>query len=217
MGRPKTDIAGKKFGRVTGIKFIELQSGQAFWLCKCDCGKEFNTKSTSLIRGITKSCGCFRKEYMSKSKTTHGYAGKIKGTEYMAWHSLKDRCTNPNHKNYNDYGGRGITVCPTWINSFETFLKDIGLRPSSNCSLDRIDNSKGYSKENCRWATVLEQNKNRRNNVWIEYKGSLKIASEWARILELPTSNFGVMMKRKKSIYKIFEYYEQKGRRFIGN
>jgi hypothetical protein len=91
-----------------------------------------------------------------------------------------NRCTNVNNEAYNDYGGRGITVCDRWLNSFEAFYEDMGPRPSPNHSIDREENDLGYYKDNCRWATRVEQNNNRRDNVYYEHNGITKTISEWA-------------------------------------
>lgn len=100
--------------------------------------------------------------------------------EYRAWYCMLMRCYNPKIKGYKDYGGRGITVCERWIRDYPAFLKDMGTRPTQSHSLERIENDKGYSPENCRWATKKEQQNNRRNNVQITHNGQTKTISQWA-------------------------------------
>ena len=115
-------------------------------------------------------------EKIAKANTTHGENPK-NSSEYSSWAAMKTRCYNLKQIGYRLWGGRGITVCSEWLNSYEQFLKDMGRKPNKSYSLDRIDNDKGYSKDNCRWSTRHEQNLNRRNSYI--YQG--KCASDWAR------------------------------------
>lgn len=129
------------------------------WECKCDCGTIRLVMSRSLLGKRSKSCGCIN------SQLTHG---KHNTKEYHSWRSMKKRCYLKTHPAYNHYGGRGIAVQKSWINSFKRFFKDMGLAPDKGSSLDRIDNNKGYSAKNCRWATKEQQGNNKRNNIVIE-------------------------------------------------
>lgn len=139
--------------------------GQSFWLYKCLCGNTKVTLEYSVRVGKTKSCGHLQKEAirkLGKSLKTHGESEDCNPTsEYRAWHSMKTRCYRVKNHNYKWYGQRGIKVCKRWLNSYTNFLKDMGRKPSSKHSLDRIDNNKGYSPSNCKWSTILEQNYNR--------------------------------------------------------
>ena len=132
----------------------------------CDCGNHINAEIYSVAgkRGNTKSCGCLQKEY-ANSPHKHGRSKRHNKNyhTYSSWQHMKDRCLNPNNKYYKNYGGRGITICDRWINSFENFLEDMGDR-EKYLSLDRVDNSKGYSKENCKLSTRKEQANNTRRN-----------------------------------------------------
>ena len=151
------DLTGQRFGRLVVIEKTDQRSGRhIIWKCKCDCGKETFINSGNLRRGNTTSCGCLQKERV----TTHG---KRYSEEYRSWNMMKDRCYNPNNKSYKDYGGRGITVCDRWKDSFENFLEDMGPKPSSKHSIDRINNDKKYEPNNCKWATQTEQNRNKRH------------------------------------------------------
>lgn len=130
---------------------------QLYWNCVCDCGKETIVAGMNLRNDHTKSCGCFHLDAVR----THGLA---RTKTYISWISMKTRCSNKNDKyKYGIYGGRGITICDRWLNSFENFLEDMGKRPK-NHTLDRIDSTGNYEPDNCRWATPLQQARNRRLN-----------------------------------------------------
>lgn len=148
-------LAGQKFGRLTALERVGTKRNCAVWRCSCECGGAKIVGSDQLRRGQTQSCGCLRTEAL----TVHG---DCKSSEYKAWTQMKGRCNNANGKNWKDYGGRGITVCVRWQNSYADFLADMGRKPSPQHSLDREDNDKGYSPDNCRWATKKEQVRNRR-------------------------------------------------------
>jgi hypothetical protein len=122
-------------------------------VAQCECGVIKTIDYYSLKNGLTKSCGCDKKPNLKHSLS--------KSREYNSWNGMKIRCNNTNHKQYKDYGGRGITVCPEWLNSFEQFYKDMGPRPIGK-TLDRINNNKGYEPSNCKWSTYSEQAKNKR-------------------------------------------------------
>lgn len=156
------DISNKRFGRAVAIQPTESTKQGMKWEFLCDCGNKF-TRLAKVIKyqAEKSSCGCLQKEiYSERCKKLNKTHGMTKSREFKSWSSMKDRCTNPNAPKYHHYGGRGIAFCNEWI-LFENFYKDMGERPK-NTTLDRIDVNKGYFKENCRWATFLEQRHNRR-------------------------------------------------------
>lgn len=173
-----TDLTGMKFGRLTVLRRVVIpQKTRTYWECVCECTR-LHTVSASVLRtGKSKSCGCFRREMMREEgkvrNLRHGEGSNGKESpEYRTWSAMLSRCNNEKHRNYVNYGGRGITVCERW-SLYENFLMDMGRRPSDRHSLDRIDNDAGYSPENCRWATYVQQNNNqRRDKKECVFKGS---------------------------------------------
>lgn len=166
MGRVAADLTGKKFGKWTVMKRAGRSKQGALWECLCECGNINKVRGTYLHNGESKSCGCCRAESARK----HGHnTTKGKSKTYSSWESMIQRCTNPNNKHFNRYGGRGITICESW-RDFPNFLADMGERPDG-LSLDRINNNRGYSPDNCRWATDSQQNNNRANSRFVTVNG----------------------------------------------
>jgi hypothetical protein len=154
------ELAGKRFGRLVVIRLDTHRGVKRRWLCQCDCGNTSIAFVADLTSGKHVSCGCWQKQVVAGIFTKHGASNTC---EYETWSRMKQRCLDPNHPRYRDYGGRGITVSPEWRDSFERFLADMGPRPVGR-SLDRIDNNDGYSASNCRWATDKEQAQNQRRS-----------------------------------------------------
>lgn len=165
MPKPYLDITGQRFGRWTVLKFVGTNNSSeaARFLCRCDCGREKERFGFTLRRGESTSCGASgcRPEYPSGKNNFHHKHGCCGTSEYDIWSAMRQRCSRPSHRDYPSYGGRGIFVCARW-DKFENFLADMGLRPSPQHSLDRINNDGPYSPENCRWTTIDIQLANRR-------------------------------------------------------
>lgn len=157
------DISKKKFGRLTAIKSTSKRQGNNIvWKCKCVCGNFTFVNTSNLRTGKIVSCGCFRREKRRILSTTHG---RSHTTEWYIWCGMKRRCYDKNCKDYKRYGGRGIKVCKRWKSSFENFFEDMGKHPSSQHSIDRVDNDGPYCNWNCRGSTRKQQANNRRDNV----------------------------------------------------
>jgi hypothetical protein len=179
--RNKKNIAGQRFGKLTVICEVgRSKDKQVRWKCLCDCGNTSIVLGNNLRRGNSTSCGCGQiavQQSVGDRTRTHGMAGT---PTFTRWNNMKQRCYNPNASSYEYYGDRGITVCDRWLHSFENFLEDMGECPSDQHSIERIDNNKGYSPENCKWATAIEQGRNRRNVKLIEFEGKKLAIPEWA-------------------------------------
>ena len=160
----KKDLTGRTFGRLRVICETDRRSnGMIVWECLCKCGATVFVTGNNLCTGNTTSCGCWRSELSSGRFTTHGETHHRKPSrEYVAWISMRDRCVNPRNKSYEYYGGRGVSVCLRWMESFEAFLSDVGRCPSEGMSIDRIDTNGNYEPDNVRWATASQQAYNQR-------------------------------------------------------
>lgn len=184
MSRVK-DLSGLAFGRLTVKARAENDNHRRCqWICVCVCGKEKVVRGVDLQSGKTKSCGCYSLDRTKERATKHGMH---KTRLYTEWMAMKTRCYNSHHQRYPIYGGRGITVCPEWRESFEAF-RDWALANGyrDDLTLDRKDTDGNYCPENCRWATQKEQANNRRNTRLITYKGKTQTISQWSKETGIP-------------------------------
>lgn len=166
-GKPSYDLTGLRFSRLVAEERGDSdRSGRVRWSCVCDCGGAALVSCGDLRSGHTRSCGCLKNEEMaarSIAQAKHGHARSNKRTsEYLSWAAMRQRCYVPTTRGYEYYGGRGITVCARWSN-FAVFLSDMGEKPSPKHSIDRIDVDGNYEPSNCRWATSVEQQANKRS------------------------------------------------------
>jgi len=177
VGRKAIDMTGQVFGSWTVVeRATDSGSKSALWTCRCVCGTLAPVQRANLVHGRSRQCEACRNAKL----TTHGLS---ESPEYVAWLHIKQRTGNPNDRAWRHYGGRGITMDPAWRDSFETFLADMGARPSPGHSVERIDNSGPYAPGNCRWATRTEQGRNTRRNVRWTYQGQRKTIAEWAEVV----------------------------------
>lgn len=169
-------------GRVFGLLYVESRGQNATgsihrWWCRCECGTRKLIRGSSLTSGVIVSCGCYGKEQRRKAVVKHGESAD---PTHKAWRAMISRCDDPTTHNYANYGGRGISVCARWRESFENFISDMGRRPSSTHSIDRIENDGNYEPGNCRWATANQQARNRRSTHHVEAFGERLPLVAWA-------------------------------------
>lgn len=204
----RKELTNMTFGRLLVIS-KNFTKKRTAWNCICTCGLSTVVTTMDLMSGDTKSCGCLFREKNNNYK--HGMAANNKiSPELKCWYKIRERCYSTKDPAYERYGMRGILMSDEWYNSAEQFLLDMGKKPSKNHSIDRIDNSKGYSKENCRWSTYKEQANNTRKNVWITFEGKTYTQSKWAEILNIDSSYIIYYFKRGKSFDWIYNYYINK-------
>lgn len=172
----KRDLVGKKFGRLVVESVAEKIRGRTAWVCRCACGARRTATTQHLVRGAIVCCGAGQ---CRTTTTKHGHARKGQTTpEYGIWSSMKARCRSKENRYY---AGRGITLCKRWESSFAAFLSDMGPKPFPGATVERIDNSKGYSPANCRWATHTEQMHNQSKTLFVIYEGERLCLAEAAR------------------------------------
>jgi hypothetical protein len=174
-----------KYERLAVLERVKKEGqSNAYCRCLCDCGIEKIVRETHLKSGAIKSCGCLSREIASKNNSTHG---ERKTRLYSIWTNMKSRCYVESYTGFHKWGGRGIAVCDEWRNSYGTFRTWALLNGyNDNLTLDRIDNNGDYAPENCRWVSMKQQNRNRRNTTMLEHNGEVKSLSEWSEITGIP-------------------------------
>lgn len=188
------DLTGQRFGRLTVIKrapdhFTGKGNKLTMWGCVCDCGNTRIIQSAALRYGATKSCGCYSSEVKSRqlralNKKKLEEFGHSREKLYATWNAMKQRCYNTKQSSFKNYGANRITLCDEWVNdycAFKEWATNNGWKPG--LSIDRIDPYKGYSPSNCRWATMKEQQNNKRINIVVEMRGERHTIAEWSDIL----------------------------------
>ena len=200
------DLTGQRFGRLEVLGRAGSKCGHTLWHCRCDCGNETYVLACGLRSGNVVSCGCWKNELAGKGNLSHG---KSKSRLYEVWKAMRQRCNNPNHDSYKNYGGRGIYICDEWndYTAFEEWAIKNGYGGSAKfgeCTIERKDNSGPYSPDNCVFANWSEQQNNTRNNHRITIDGETKTLTDWCEIYGIRPSTvlrrIGLGWSEEKSI-----------------
>lgn len=209
------DLTNRRFGRLTAVRRDGSYRSFAVWIVRCDCGNEKRVISRNLTSGSTRSCGCYARELATQQSTTHGLTGT---SGYNTWMSMRARCYLKSCVAFHNYGGRGIRMCRRWKSSVENFIADMGPRPPPKHTVERINNNKGYSPQNCRWATYKEQANNQRVNVVVRFEGQRMTLTQWAEKLGVGCGTLRFRLKAGWPIRRAFTQPVQlKNRRRFGN
>ena len=194
------DLTGQRFGRLVVLSMTDERiKRRVVWECRCDCGNICRVMSGRLLSGRKASCGCYMREAAGKSRIKHHMSGQ---PLHVVWQGMIQRCTNKHHKNFDNYGGRGIRVCDEWRNSFKAFYEWAMANGYENkLTVDRIDVDGDYCPENCRLITMKEQANNRRNNRLLTYEGETHTLAEWSTITGI---SYSAIYQRVRSGKKPF-------------
>lgn len=202
----RTDMSGEQYGMLTVLsRADDLSKGypkHPKWFCLCQCGKISTVSASNLVVGRTKSCGCMQRDVPRKLMTTHGMS---KTRTYRIWSGMVTRCYNPKSTKFKDYGGRGILMCDPW-RDFAQFYADMGDCPDGY-SIERIKNDKGYSPENCKWATDVEQKNNKRSVTLYNVNGTPMNVSELAVFYAMPRRMLAKRLQRGWTIHQSLEFH----------
>jgi len=209
---PFLDLTGQRFGRLTVLSFVGLdRRGKRLWSSRCDCGGSAVSRAGALRRGVSRSCGCLRREALAagaarrhaaagppRKRVSQGRKGEYATPERMAWEDMQRRCTNPQRRDYHRYGGRGIRVCERWTGSdgYAAFLADMGRKPRRGYSLERRNVDGNYEPANCCWATAREQQRNRRNNHRVTLGNETRCLVEWCERLGMKLATVCARIQR---------------------
>ena len=198
---------GDCFGRLTVIKELQPPNKERWILCKCSCGQEKKIRLYNLTKGNIRSCGCLRRERVAEQNYKHGFTTRKDGPDrlYKIWSSMKARCLNPNIAAYPRYGGRGIKICDEWLNSYTAFRTwALSNGYNDTLSIDRIDNDKGYSPENCRWADRVTQQNNRSFNHKVTFNNETHTFAEWEKITGIKQVTIRQRLSRGLPMEQVF-------------
>ncbi len=201
----KLSIIGEKFGKLLVVSEVSERTiqGKVKFNCICDCGNKIQAIGSKLKNGWTKSCSCLQKEKARLSTPPNKTHGLSRTPIYNAYYTMISRCYKETNNSYVHYGGRGIIVCDRWLNSFENFLLDMGEKPSSDHSVDRINVDGNYEPSNCKWSTTIEQENNKRNNRIVTYKGKNYTMAQLSKLLNINYSTIRNRLERNNtSIYE---------------
>lgn len=188
----KTDLTGRRFGSLTVLSVHDQVASRVYrWKCQCDCGNTTVVRANQLRSGGTRSCGC----RIHDGVVRRGMHGQTRTPLYRRWRAMIERTRNPNNDEYRNYGGRGIAVCERW-QDFANFAADMGDSFAEDLTLDRIDVDGNYGPENCRWATSGEQQRNKRNNHVVTWRGRTMIVTDWAALLGINPNTLGYRIRR---------------------
>lgn len=202
---------------VIDVFFKEDKRGKKvkYFLCKCDCGNEKLVRSDGITSKRIKSCGCLAKELASQKAKEMGLNNKKHGMSrsriYKIWDNMRERCNNPNHTRYEEYGGRGITYDPKW-DSFSNFYEDMKEGYSDDLTIERIDVNDNYYKENCTWLTMTDRQANKQNTDFLILNGESKRLVEWADILNIPAQT---LRSRKRRDWNDFDTLTKPVRKYL--
>lgn len=200
----RLEILGKRYGMLIAIEELPKLNGMRQWRLKCDCGGERIALQKTFANGKMRSCGCDDMHSNVKHRLS-------KTPEYRAWINMKTRCSSDSAPYFEYYGGRGITVCDRWLSSFEKFYSDMGKRPGSAHSVDRIDVNGNYEPDNCRWATGSEQSRNQRRNHIVEFGGRVMTLAEAVESSPVPYNTVLYRLKRGWQVDDAVTRTAQKG------
>lgn len=173
------DIEGLRYCRLIVVGYLGRRGHDHLWSCLCDCGGASDVLGSNLKRGNTTSCGCLHREITAACHVTHGHYGS---PEWRTWAAMKCRCVSNHAIAHKHYGSKGIVVCDRWRESFESFLADMGPKPSPQYTIERIINSLGYEPGNCRWATRADQSRNTSRNRRLMFGNRTVILADLARL-----------------------------------
>lgn len=209
------DITGHKYGRLTVIRQVPNQrKSTTRWLCKCECGKYKEIDKNNLLNGHTSSCGCYALEKIKNNE--YGLIhGKSRTRIYSIWQSMKQRCFDTNTSEYKYYGMRGITVCNEWLDfpCFADWARTSGYK--KDLTIDRIDCDGNYSPDNCRWATIKEQNRNKTTTIYLAKNGVSKSMGEWSELLGIPMSTMANRRNRGCGVGEILNTNYQRKKKGV--